>query len=98
MPQQHSQHYRVVVSSGYTDAGQPFVGLKIGRPGAFNHFEIPLGAAHALGVEIVGTVDGLLAASSRPWDGDPGRTPYPSRSYSRAGARSATGAPAGARA
>lgn len=55
-----------------------------------------VGAAYELGRDLVDHAEAMLAGVGRPWDGDPGRVPFVSRS-ARSGAAT-PGAGAGARA
>ena len=75
-------------------AAAPFVSIVVQAPGMRDPqpYALSLGDAYELGRRLVDEVDALLAGATRPWDGDPGRTPFASRPGPRAAARRAQAA------
>lgn len=80
---------RLTTEVSATTDGQ--VRLRIGTPGQYNDHPLPLPAAFALACDLMAFVEGLLAGAPRPWDDDPGRTPFVSRRSPRRAERSGGG-------
>jgi hypothetical protein len=88
-----TDRWHVAADSVHPFGGPPFVVMTLqrvdesGRRPRGEAIAIPLtlGEAHQMGLNLVEQVAALLTGQKRPWDDDPGRTPFASRGRRGAG-------------